>query len=83
MSISPVHGAVLGAAAVVASPALWLTVVEGTLPLSDALLRYLLSVLLCWAALNVVGQLAFPSQESVRARIRESEAGPAESDESA
>ena len=60
MSMSPLNGLVLGAAAVVASPALWLTMVEGTLPLTDALLRYLLSVLICWAALNVVAMLAFP-----------------------
>jgi hypothetical protein len=62
MSMSPLHGAVLGGAAVVASPALWLSLVDGTLPLSDALTRYLLSVVICWVALNVVSQLVVPER---------------------
>lgn len=63
MSLTPWNGGVLAAAAVVASPALWLSVVEGTLPLGDALTRYLLSVVMCWAALNVVAQLVMPGGE--------------------
>ncbi|WP_162599679.1 hypothetical protein [Nocardioides solisilvae] len=57
MSMGPLHGAVLGAAAVVSSPALWLSLVEGTLPLADALTRYLVCVGICWALLNAVAAL--------------------------
>lgn len=66
MSMGPLHGAVLAAAGLVSSPALWLTLVEGTLPLGDALIRFLVSVVICWAALNLVAQMVGPRSAPVR-----------------
>lgn len=60
MTLSPVHGAVLGAAALVASPALWLSLVTGNLPFQDAVIRFLIAVPVCWLALNVVGAWFLP-----------------------
>lgn len=59
--MSPVSAPVLGSAAVVSSPALWAAFVEGTTPPSVALLRFLVSVLICWLALEVVGMLVGPA----------------------
>ena len=59
--MSPASGVVLGAAAVVSSPALWLALVEGTMPVDVALTRYLLAVVVCWAALSLVTTLAWPT----------------------
>ena len=69
MSVGPLNGFVLGAAAVVSSPALWLSLVEGTLPLDAALTRYLISVALCWAGLNVLIQMTAsrPAPQPLRA----------------
>lgn len=78
MSLTPWNGGVLAAAAVVASPALWLSLVEGTLPLGDALTRYLLSVVMCWAALNVVAQLVMPGGERAPGLDGAGEGVPAE-----
>lgn len=64
MTLSPVHGAVLGAAALVVSPAIWLALVAGTLPLQDALIRFLIAVPLCWVALNVVATWFLPSADT-------------------
>lgn len=60
MAISPVNGVVLGAAAVVVSPTIWF-VVQGTVPLDEALTRYLLLVPVCWAAINLVAEFFFPA----------------------
>lgn len=59
--MSPTSGVVLAAAAVVSSPALWLALVEGTMPVDVALTRYLLAVVVCWAALSLVTALAWPT----------------------
>ena len=64
--MSPLSPAVLGGAAVVASPALWAGVVDGTMPLDVALTRYLIAISICWAVLSVVAELAFPTPGSVR-----------------
>ena len=64
--MSPLSTGVLGAATLVSSPALWLGLVDRTLPLDVALTRYLVAVVLCWAALSVVATWAFPDPGSVR-----------------
>ena len=66
MSVSPLSTGVLGAATLVSSPALWLGLVDRTLPLDVALTRYLVAVALCWAALSVVATWALPDPGSVR-----------------
>jgi hypothetical protein len=58
--MTPLSPQVLGAATVVSSPALWLGLVDRTLPLDVALTRYLVALILCWAALSLVGSWAFP-----------------------
>ena len=57
--MSPLSPAVLGGAAVVASPALWAGVVDGSMPLDVALTRYLIAIGICWAVLSVIVELAF------------------------
>lgn len=61
----PLSGGVLAVAAVVSSPALW-GGVEGTMPIDQALTRYLIAVAICWAVLAVVIDLTFPSPGGVR-----------------
>jgi hypothetical protein len=58
--MSPLSPVVLVAAAVVSSPALWGGLVEQTTPMSVALTRYLLCIVLCWAALGLVVTLVGP-----------------------
>lgn len=70
MALSPVNGAVLGTAALVVSPALWLAV-EGSLPVDVALSRYLVAVPLCWIALNVLVQFFLPHPEEPEARTED------------
>lgn len=60
MRFTPLSAPVLGAATVVSAPALWLGLVARSLPLDVALTRYLVAVVLCWAALSVVATFAFP-----------------------
>jgi len=64
--MSPLSTGVLGAATLVSSPALWLGLVDRTLPLDVALTRYLVAVVLCWAALSFVVTWAFPDPGAVR-----------------
>lgn len=64
--MSPLSRGVLGAATLVSSPALWLGLVDRTLPLDVALTRYLIALVLCWAALSVVAAWAFPNPGSVK-----------------
>ncbi|MFL6022063.1 MAG: hypothetical protein ACJ72O_01885 [Marmoricola sp.] len=64
--MSPLSPAVLGGAAVVASPALWSGLVDGTMPLDVALTRYLIAIGICWVVISVVAELAFPAPGSVR-----------------
>lgn len=65
MSMSPVSGWVLSAATVVASPALWDSLVTGTMPLDVALTRFLIAVPVSWLLLSLVSELAFPGPGSV------------------
>ena len=64
--MSPLSTGVLGAAALVSSPALWLSLVDQTMPLDVALTRYLVALGLCWAALSLVATWAFPDPGTVR-----------------
>lgn len=63
--MSPLNGLVLGGAAVVASPALWAGLVEGSMPLETALTRYLVAVGACWLLLTLLVDLALPSRATV------------------
>lgn len=48
---------VLGAAGICASPALYQTLVTGGVPLEVAMTRYLVALVLCWAAISLVAAL--------------------------
>ncbi len=65
--MSPLSGAVLTGATVVASPALWSSLVDGTMPLDVALTRYLIALGICWALFTLVAEFAFPSAKSLNA----------------
>ena len=56
----PLSGGVLFAAAVVASPALWLSLVEQTMPIDVALTRYFIVLGIAWVALSVLVDLITP-----------------------
>lgn len=73
--MSPLSTGVLGAATLVSSPALWLGLVDRSLPLDVALTRYLVAVVICWAALSVVATWAFPEPGSIRTDSPGPEAG--------
>ncbi|MCZ4497958.1 MAG: hypothetical protein JWQ74_511 [Marmoricola sp.] len=64
--MSPLSGGVLAGATVVSSPALWSSLVEGTMPLDVGLTRYLIAVALSWGLLSLVAELAFPAPGSVK-----------------
>lgn len=66
--MSPLSGAVLIGSAVVASPALWASLVDQTMPLDVGLTRYLIALVICWVAISVVAELAFPAPGSVKAK---------------
>ena len=66
--MSPLSSGVLAAATLVSSPALWLALVDRTLPLDVALTRYLIAVALCWAAISLVATWAFPERDAVKVR---------------
>lgn len=57
--MNPFSLPVLGGAALVTSPALWGAVV-GETPLRVGLHRYLIAVLVCWAALSFVAMIVGP-----------------------
>ncbi|MBW8751222.1 MAG: hypothetical protein JF565_07315 [Propionibacteriales bacterium] len=71
--MSPLSTGVLGAATLVSSPALWLGLVDRTLPLDVALTRYLVALVVCWAALSLVASWAFPDPRSVKVERAEIE----------
>jgi hypothetical protein len=54
---SPFSGWVLGTGALVASPALRAAFLDGTLPLSTAVLRLAIAVVVCWVGLSLLGAL--------------------------
>lgn len=57
--MSPLSPIVLGAGALVSSQAIWDAVVEQTLALDQALIRYLVAVAVCWALLSLLAEFAF------------------------
>jgi len=59
--MSPFSGSVLGGAAVLSAPALWSSLVTGTTPLADGLLRYIGAVAVCWVGLSLVAALIGPA----------------------
>jgi hypothetical protein len=63
--MSPVSAPVLGGAALVSAPALWNAFVVGSDSPTYALTRYLVSVLVCWLALEAVGLLIGPVKPTV------------------
>jgi hypothetical protein len=54
---SPLSGWVLGGGALLASPALRAALLDGTLPLSTAVLRLVIAVVVCWVGLSLLGAL--------------------------
>lgn len=58
--MSPFTWPVLGGAAVLSAPALWRATVEGTTNAEDALIRYLVGVVVCWLLLSTVVALVGP-----------------------
>lgn len=64
--MSPLSPGVLGSAALVASPALWSSLVDGAMPLDVALTRYLIAIGICWAVISLVVELALPAPGSVK-----------------
>jgi hypothetical protein len=69
---------VLVGAAGVSSPALWNARVEGTTRPSVALTRYLVSILLCWAALGALAMLVGPPPKAEKKDDDDAGAAPAE-----
>lgn len=59
--MSPLSGPVLGGAALMASPALYAGLWEGSMAIDVALTRYLIAVGLCWALLSLLVEWALPS----------------------
>ena len=74
--MSPLSPAVLGGAALVASPALWSSLVDGAMPLDVALTRYLIAIGICWAVISLVVELALPAPGSVKPVPVEAERPP-------
>ena len=76
--MSPLSAPVLGGAALVSAPAWWSTFVQGVDPASVALTRFLVSLLVCWVALEVVSMLVGPAPvvEPVTANAAEEPVGP-------
>ncbi|RNL62637.1 hypothetical protein EFK50_12835 [Nocardioides marmoriginsengisoli] len=59
--MSPLSPTVLTGATLVASPALWASLVDRTMPLDVALTRYLIALAVCWVLLSLVAELALPT----------------------
>lgn len=62
MSLSPWHSGVLFVGGVLSAPALWGAFAAGTLPVDQALTRFLVCVVLAWVALNVAVPLLVPAE---------------------
>ena len=75
----PLTGGVLALAAVVSAPAV-VGGVEGTLPLDEAMTRYLIAVAVCWLVLAIVLDLTFPSGGPVKLPVEESQAADNEAE---
>lgn len=64
--MSPLSGWVLGSAAIVASPALWSTFIDGTMPMDVGLTRLLIAFPVSWLLISLVAELAFPAPGAVK-----------------
>ncbi|MGH3423224.1 MAG: hypothetical protein ACRDO8_00765 [Nocardioidaceae bacterium] len=64
--VSPLSAPVLVGAALVSSPALWNATVTGGIPATEALLRYLIALPLCWIALEIVTAMVGAPPRPVR-----------------
>ncbi len=58
--MSPLSTSVLAGGALLASPALYQSLVDGTLPLDVALTRFLVALVACWLALTVLTEFVLP-----------------------
>ena len=72
----PLSGGVLLAAAVIASPALWLSLVEQTMPIDVALTRYFIVLGIAWVALSVLVDLITPGPARLEEQAVEQETEP-------
>jgi hypothetical protein len=57
----PLSGGVLFVAAILASPALWLSLVEQEMPIDVALTRYFIVLGIAWVALSLLADFLTPS----------------------
>lgn len=62
--MSPFSGHVLGGAAVLSAPALWNSLVLGTTPVAEGLLRYIGAVVVCWLGLALLVAMVGPAPRS-------------------
>lgn len=74
----PISGSVLLVAAVLCSPALYSTLVTGSMPLEIGLTRYLLVTGVCWVALSVAASVVWPTRVPVLVEERDGEEPPAQ-----
>lgn len=58
---SPFSANVLGASVLVASPALYNSLVTATLPLDVGLIRFLIAFVICWLAIGVLTEFTLPA----------------------
>jgi hypothetical protein len=77
----PLSGGVLFAAAVVASPALYLSLVEQTMPVEVALTRYFIVLGIAWVGLSFLADLLTPGPGAVR--VEQEPSGEREDDPAA
>ena len=71
--MSPLSTPVLGAAALVSSPAWW-NVLHGDAPTSVAVTRFLVSVAICWLAIEIVAAVVGPAPRPARSEADEAPA---------
>ena len=72
--MSPLSTPVLGGAALVSSPAWW-NVLHGDAPTSVGVTRFLVSVAICWLALEIVAAVVGPAPRPVLSEADETLAG--------
>lgn len=58
--MSPFSAPVLGGAALVTAPTWW-NVVQGTSPATDAMIRFLICVAVCWVAFELLAAFVGPA----------------------
>lgn len=73
----PISGGVLLVAALLCSPALYSTLVTGSMPLDIGLTRYLLVTGACWVALSVAASVVWPARTTVMVEEQDGEEPPA------